>query len=211
MCAGIALANATLQCVRGFRTNQSLTAWETQSEIRQTSLPQQQLYPSINYSCSGTIARFIIKAHSEVLGVDFNSYTYPELQIWRQNRDSSYRKVGSVTVDLAPQHRSSALQVYVITPSSPMEFEAGDILGIWEGATITASTRGVDKIYHITTSGYSYEASSPQTTFPLSSQLRQIGTPLVAVETGKKSNVVYCFILYIHVVYCVIKLRYRSQ
>lgn len=202
------MADATLQCVRGFRTNQSLTDWETQSEIRQTSLPQQQLYPSINFSCSGTIARFIIKAHSEVLGVDFNSYTYPELQIWRQNRDSSYRKVGSVTVDSAPQYRSSAM-VYVITPSSPMRFEAGDILGIWEGATITANTRGVDKIYHTTTSGYSYEASSPQTTFSPSSQLQQIGTPLVAVETGKKSNVVYrgihCSSL------CIIKLRYRSQ
>ena len=97
---------------------------------------------------------------------------------------SLYRKVGSATADMTPPFRWWS-HVYVITPNSPLSFQAGDILGVWEGPMIIANTRAVDRIHHITTDGYSYNASSPQNEFSSSDhQLRQISTPLVAIETG---------------------------
>ena len=125
-----------------------------------------------------------MKINHEILGVNFSSYSYPELQIWRPSAGSLYSKVESATVDMTPPFRSASY-VYVVTPDSPMRFQAGDILGVWEGPTIVANTRGVDKIHQVTTGGYSYEASSPQNEFTSSDQqLAQISTPLVAVETG---------------------------
>ena len=80
------------------------------------------IFPEVSFTSSGSIRSWIFGG----LWVG-NSGSFTELQIWRpvSGADGSYTKVGSTTI-MTEQNSS---QLYHYPLSSPLPFQAGDILG----------------------------------------------------------------------------------
>ena len=182
------------QCMSGFRSRERLNDWAIQFKTTLDTHPHQQLYPFINFTCDGVLTRWIMKAKSELVSLNLKNYVYPELQIWRWSTNPTrYSKVGSSTIDVKAQNQLT--HIYTVRPDPPLSFQSGDIFGLWEGTNNYANTRAVDNIRpingtkHVGTTGFNYEAESPQSTYAGADQMRSLGIPLVAVETGRKITI----------------------
>ena len=138
------------------------------------NINEQVIAPNINFTCDGSIL-------SWTFGAEFrwNLSPYTELQIWRSIGDSSYAKVGSTAI---MEERSSP-QIYQYNLTSPLPFQAGDILGYFQNR-LSAYLR-----FESVTSGhplYYVRQDSPSTLFTIdSSSLFDSARMLVNVETGK--------------------------
>ena len=89
---------------------------------------QQRIFPQINFTCDGNITKWIVGG-SRVATQDY----YPELQIWRDIGNNTYTKVGNTP----PGNTTLFLQdvatnLYEYTQDPPLEFRAGDILGVFQ-------------------------------------------------------------------------------
>ena len=80
----------------------------------------QAINPGINFTCSGTILSWTFAAEWRE-----STPALTELQIWRSSGDGSYTKVGSTTI----MTEESTTGLYQYPLSSPLSFQAGDILG----------------------------------------------------------------------------------
>ena len=80
----------------------------------------QAVIPGINFTCSGNILSWTFAAEWRE-----NASALTELQIWRSSGDGSYTKVGSTTI----MTEESTTGLYQYPLSSPLPFQAGDILG----------------------------------------------------------------------------------
>ena len=97
------------------------------------SISRQRILPYINFTCDGNILSWTFGAQWEG-----NSPRYTELQIWRSSGDGSYTKVGSTTIMLEEENST---QLYQYTLTSPLPFQAGDILGYFQGSQPTSQLR----------------------------------------------------------------------
>ena len=88
-----------------------------------TIASRQQVTPGMRFTCSGFITKWIF-------GGDWNSrkHIFPEFQVWRNNGNSTYRKIGGISMEL-PSIMRSRIYVYVGFP--PIPIQPGDILGIF--------------------------------------------------------------------------------
>ena len=87
----------------------------------------QAILPQVNFMCSGSIL-------SWVFGAEWNGHTdsFTELQIWRPGSENgSYTKVGSTTIMVESRKRTD---LYEYRLSSPLAFQAGDVLGYYQPA-----------------------------------------------------------------------------
>ena len=94
-------------------------------EITSFNFNAQGIVPSISFTCNGSILSWVFGADWEG-----NTDSFTELQIWRPgSEDGSYTKVGSTTIMV---ERNTA-RLYEYRLSSPLAFQAGDILGYYQG------------------------------------------------------------------------------
>ena len=85
---------------------------------------RQRIYPEVGFTCSGSIKSWVFGA--EWGGGDF----FPELQIWRPTGDDGvYTKVGYTTINTVMEESS---RFYEFSLSSPLPFQAGDVLGYYQ-------------------------------------------------------------------------------
>ena len=86
-----------------------------------------RLIPDWNFTCNGSIT-------SVLLGVDLqNNQQYPQVQIWRKagSVSNQLNKVDSREITLAlGNFTTSGVFQYKLTP--PMQFQNGDVLGIFQ-------------------------------------------------------------------------------
>ena len=82
------------------------------------------MIPAINFSCNGTITRWIIGAKWRD---DDNPEGYIELQIWRWSSLDQYEKVNGTLVMVGSENES---EVYEWATS--MDFQEGDFLGYFQ-------------------------------------------------------------------------------
>ena len=149
---------------------------------------QQRIIPSIAFRCSGSITKWIVAARWRSGG---RRTYYPELQIWRTNLTSGlYDKIRASTLSATAENANS---VYEYTPSSPLPFQEGDFLGIFQPDSSTSRLR----VYYIDNVGppnYYYDPDDldlnvntpPVGPFQInSSTSTQNDQPLVAVEISK--------------------------
>ena len=85
---------------------------------------RQQISPEMNFTCNGTITKWIIGADS-FFGV--NRHLYPELQVWRNIGNSTYVKISGTYIFLPFADFSDRIY-YEFTP---IEVQTGDILGVF--------------------------------------------------------------------------------
>ena len=85
----------------------------------------QGIFPGMNFTCSGTVQSWIFGAEWHD---GSTNDSFPQLQIWRPIGSGSYRKVGQ-TIIMTTKNDS---QLHQYHPSSPLAFQAGDILGHYQ-------------------------------------------------------------------------------
>ena len=137
---------------------------------------QQRLFPNITFTCNGSITKWIVGAETGMGGL------FPELQIWRNTGGTSYTKanfslLSSCTLD------SNNIVEYNCNLSRPLEFQAGDTLGVYQ-----PRNAALDVYYQEHDGPVNYdEGDSAQSTVTLNTPHNQYDYPLVTVEisTGK--------------------------
>ena len=89
----------------------------------------QYLYPDITFTCNGSITSWSVLVHVGLFAGS-NGFLYPNLQLWRKESDGVYTKVGNTTLSGS---FPSDYDIYQL--DSPLEFQAGDIFGIFQPPT----------------------------------------------------------------------------
>ena len=111
-------------CTSGFISLERMhTVLGNYSRVEDCDGMEQAIIPGINFTCSGSI-------ESWSFGARWNKSTdFIELQIWRpDSEDGSYTKVGSTTINVEEEGQTD---LYQYPLSSPLHFQAGDILGYY--------------------------------------------------------------------------------
>ena len=144
-----------------------------------TRQKQQRIIPMINFTCSGSIIKWTIAAKWDTRDDRTN---FPQLEIWRVQSAGSnvYDRVGSTGTTATVQNGS---QIYEFVPSSLLQFQPGDVLGIFNPDKPRLGIYYVDKIgppnYH------SRVGTSPFTGLFTISRSPQNDMPLITVDTSK--------------------------
>ena len=143
---------------------------------------EQRVFPDINFTCNGSLTKWIV-------GGTVGSMVGGEVQIWRRNSSSiknDYTKVGYSVLNANDPEND---HVYEHIPDSPLKFQAGDILGVYQrgGPNRTAI------YYHTTTGPANYRnpvlfnsiPPAPATLNGATLVVSQYDYPLVTVEICK--------------------------
>ena len=85
---------------------------------------QQRVFPNIHFTCNGSITKWIVGA-----GTGAGTSPSSEIQIWRRSGADSYTKVASTQLTAQSINNSN---VYEYVLSSPLGFQEGDILGVYQ-------------------------------------------------------------------------------
>ena len=86
---------------------------------------QQLLFPDINFTCNGSITKWIVGGHDTTN----NPPKLTELQIWRNTEGTSYSKINCFS---PLSHSTLNGNVAEYNLSAPLEFKEGDILGLYQ-------------------------------------------------------------------------------
>uniref|UniRef100_A0A1X7T631 Protein kinase domain-containing protein n=1 Tax=Amphimedon queenslandica TaxID=400682 RepID=A0A1X7T631_AMPQE len=87
----------------------------------------QFIYPWIVFSCNGSVTKWIFGANN-----NGNTAIQSELQIWRQLGPNNYTKIGSSLVNA---NTMIGTNLYEFIPQTPLQFQEGDIFGIYSDRT----------------------------------------------------------------------------
>ena len=122
-CGEYGIDGEVSECTDGFASLFHIDRVEGNTDIfLQTRNRRQVRIPGINFTCNGTLTKWIF-------GAEWESHTdgYTELQIWRKisTTDNVYTKVGATTI-LVTESNS---KVYEYPVDPPLAFLEGDVLG----------------------------------------------------------------------------------
>ena len=133
----------------------------------------QAIIPGINFTCSGSI-------ESCTFGARWKQDTdFIELQIWRpDSEDGSYTKVGSTTINVEEKGQT---ELYQYPLSSPLHFQAGDILGYYRHMRLKFEYVGSGHPLY-----YTYQ-SNAASHFSVHANYTDWYHVLIGVTTGKHS------------------------
>ena len=126
---------------------------------------RQGIFPEVGFTCSGQLLGWVFGAKWEG-----NSTSFTELQIWRPTSiDGVFTKVGSTTIMTTQNHTD----LYNYSLSSPLAFQAGDVLGYYQPPSSESQLR----LYYeenirrkLRTGIYFPEPQSPTTTLDIRNQ-----------------------------------------
>ena len=137
----------------------------------------QRLFPDIRFTCNGLISKWIVGA-----GIVGNSSTsLTELQIWRRDsiKENRFTKVNYSILPLTMQAIGSNVNVYEYAPNPPLEFQDGDILGVYQPGQQDSQLA----VYYQENDGpENYRSDSSVSTFTLVEPASRYDYPLVTVE-----------------------------
>jgi len=114
-----------LNCTSRFATREAVEAAAANTLVNRDR--QQRIIPFINFTCDGTITKWIVDGGWNDGGMhDW----YPDLQIWRRTGTNMFTKVGNTT--LRVEDGSDSVTYYEYNLTTPLNFQAGDGLGIFQ-------------------------------------------------------------------------------
>ena len=121
-------------CVSGFlKSDDLISKGELLSGTNTNRLvehhDQLRLIPGMRFGCGGTITKCIFAAKRRDIE---GQQTYPHLQIWqKRNTTSSDLYVRRSSIALGGSSTTPHINVFEVTPTEPLEFSRGDILGLY--------------------------------------------------------------------------------
>ena len=86
----------------------------------------QRIFPSMYFSCHGLLTKWIMGGKPAKITDPF-----PELQLWRTNDGTNYFKTRFSLINTLPR-ATSHTNVYEYIVEPPLEFQRGDILGLYK-------------------------------------------------------------------------------
>ena len=91
----------------------------------------QSLYPSIYFTCNGSITGWSVLGRRHTGN---NNTLYPDLQVWRGEGGGVYIRVGNTTLSegIAQPGGTARAGIWEYPLETPLEFQAGDIFGIFQ-------------------------------------------------------------------------------
>ena len=150
---------------------------------------EQCIFPEITFlGCNGSITAWTIGARWITGG---NRSFFPYLQIWRRAETNTYALVNGTELSV-PGDRPTGRYVFNDTVEPPLQFQDGDILGIFQPRGINSHFRlhGVSgdtnpRSYHVLTGLNVFEP--PQDTFVTTANgvITENNRPLLLVEISK--------------------------
>ena len=100
---------------------------------------EQRILSGISFTCSGSVTKWIIGAQRKP---SITAVLHPDLQVWRcsvlvdkDNIDCD--REGNSTISGAVQVEGHP-NVYQYTPDPPLEFESGDVFGLYQPDSLTS-------------------------------------------------------------------------
>ena len=122
------------QCVQGFLNDEAVRiavnvyapsdTYNIRSHVR-----QQRIIPGINFTCTGTLTKWIIGAKRKL--TEANSPQHLQLQIWRrQGSSNTYNR--TTFSNITALNATGDLNVYEYIPNPPLQFQPNDILGLYQ-------------------------------------------------------------------------------
>ena len=178
-------------CANGFLDPTDLRDMTARLKIHNvtTKEKEQRLFPNITFTCNGAITKWIVGAGNVNISNSDNS----QLQIWRRGSSSNttYNKIGA---SILIPNETSHPNVHEYIPNPPLEFQEGDILGVYQ----PDDTDNQLKLYYQENTGpLNYLRSNinppPPSWFALDIPTTQLYYPLVSaiVSTGNNNTVNY--------------------
>ena len=155
--------------------NAVLRNYDTEDLVTGSERSVQAIIPGINFACNGSILSWTLAAEWWGAAPELT-----ELQIWRSSGDGSYDKVGSTTI----MTEESTTGLYQYPLSSPLPFQAGDILGFFRSQLrLQFENVGSDHLLYFrdqnsAASQFTVSGSSPFDRYHV----------LISVETGEQSH-----------------------
>ena len=138
---------------------------------------QQRLFPDIQFTCNGSVTKWIVGACNRTGRSD----EMPEIQIWRKREGNTYTKV---YFDLLSSSNNNSLIVREYIPFNPIEFQEGDILGMYQ----PQEDRSDLLIYYQDNDGpnnYAIDTDVSLSSFTLGKIDKKHDYPLVTVEVSQ--------------------------
>ena len=142
-------------------------------------LSRHSIMPSLEFNCSGTITGFL-------LGVDVrtengNRDEYPTIWLWDKTNETTYTRVvnSSVEIRLGPSNFSTD-GVYQFTFSTPLQFNANEVLGIYQ----PVGGDSVVRFYYQDYSGQDIYETIDENEYTLSTPIRMNRRPLIHPESS---------------------------
>ena len=147
----------------------------------------QAIFPGVNFTCSGSIQSWIFGAAMEGTATS----SLPELQIWRSNGNGLYSKVGNTSINVTEEN---ATQLYHYPLSSPLPFQAGDILGYYQPDIPQSQLRlYAEKDGRGRQLGYYINSANASSELSLSTESGRFQS-FINVQIGKEQNtILYAF------------------
>ena len=128
----LSLHLASPRCVQGFLNEEAVRiaadvyATSDTYNVRRHER-QQRIIPGIKFTCTGTLTKWIIGAQITLT----QATNHLQLQIWRR-RGSSNRYDRTTFSDITAVNATDDLNVYEYIPNPPLDFQANDILGLFQ-------------------------------------------------------------------------------
>ena len=169
-------------CTDGFPTLFHIDKVVGNTEL-ETKDRRQVVIPDINFSCNGTITRWIVGA--EWKG---NTNAYTELQIWRRiSTTNQYMKVNGTNITVSGQNSS---EVYELETS--LAFQEGDVLGYFQPDRdisklgLYLENSGQITTYHTLLGNNDLTPPATGAVFSIDDASVDDRYPLIAVRTGRE-------------------------
>ena len=145
---------------------------------------QQRIIPMINFTCSGSINKWTVAAEWDGRNDRIN---FPQLEIWRIQSAGS-NVYNRVRFTLAEETTPNESKIYEFVPSPPLQFQRGDILGIFNPRRPRLGIYYVESIgppnYHTRPTGDGTSPSSDSFTIRRNTDSEN-DLPLITVDTSE--------------------------
>jgi len=186
---------AVPQCVQGFLNEEALRiavdVYGTDDTYNvRTHERQQRIIPGIRFTCTGMLTKWIIGAQRTLT----QTTSHLQLQIWRR-RPFTINQFDRTNYfsDLTDLNATDDLNVYEYVPNSPLQFQANDLLGLFQPHSTDT------QVYYQVGGGprnYASNEDSPLFSFTRSGWGVDRDVPLVAVEVSGKPYQLQNFTIY---------------
>ena len=142
--------------------------------VRRDFENQQSIFPSITFTCSGEIIKWIMA------GTSSKGTQFPQLQIWRPSGATTYEKQSSSVISVA---QTQAVGVYEFPVEPPLPFQPGDVLGVLQPP---GNLSGLQAVYDDGGSSLHYysEGDGDIDVLDTANMASLAVLPLVSVEIG---------------------------
>ncbi len=161
-------------CTEGFLEVAALELYANQNLQLRTCSGTHRIFPALTFNCNVTETKWLIGAY-----LQYTASQHPQLEKWRAQGDGNYTRME--TRNITNLTSTDYPNLYEFVPSPPLDFQAGDILGLWQPEL----EDNLAVIYYEALGGERHYVLSDNTETTEEKNARHNLQPLIKAVTGK--------------------------